>query len=101
MADLRSPSRQDPLREVIAGRWSIDDLIEVSVAANVGSGPDRAIGGKKTEEDTLDRIFQEFSAYLKRTGKPPSADETHSYSQRRALPEYIERKLRNWIRGRA
>lgn len=84
----------------------MDDLIEagvdeVSVAASVGSGPDRAIGmvrPRPFKDDALERLFKEFEGYLQRTQRPPTTAEVYQFTQDRALPESVETKLRDWIR---
>jgi hypothetical protein len=84
--------------EVVSGRWSVDDMIEVSVAASVGSGTDMPLVHGPSKDDAMERIFKEFEEYVKKSGQVANAQVTHDYSERRALPESVERKLRAFIR---
>jgi len=102
-----SDTDQQRMDEVIHGRWSVSDLIEAemdetSVAASVGSGTDRAVGMVRPvtpfKDEKLEKIFQEFEDYLKRTSKSPTTSEAHQFSELRALPEFVESKLIAWIR---
>lgn len=102
-------SDQYKMNEVIQGRWSVSDLIEsemdeTSVSAHVGSGTDRAIGMVRPtlpfQDDKLEKIFQEFEDYLKKTSKAATTSEAHKFAECRAWPESVESKLIARIRGK-
>jgi hypothetical protein len=95
---LDSHVRARMMDEVVSGRWSVDDMIEVSVAASVGSGTDRPLIHGQSKDEAMERIFREFEQYLRTSGQGANAKVTHDYSERRALPESVEQKLRDFIR---
>lgn len=95
------------MNKVISGDWSVDDLIEssldeTSVSGNVGTGPDTAIGAitpvAPFKDNKLERLFKEFEEYLSRTRKPATKKEVFEFTERRALPESVERKFIAWIK---
>ena len=100
---------QSLMDRVIHGDWSVDDLIEsavdeTSTSVSVGTGPDRAVGVvppvSPFRDDKLEKIFREFEDYLLKNRRPATKDEAFLFAERRALPEFVERKLIDWIRKR-
>jgi hypothetical protein len=98
---------QSLMDRVIRGEWTVNDLIEsavneISTAASVGSGSDRAIAAVPPvypfKDNKLEKLFKEFEDYLHRTKKSPTKDNAIQFAERRALPESVERKLIDWIR---
>lgn len=103
---MNNPSPERKLLDrLIRREWSVDDLIEAkidetSTATAAGSGTDKALGVERFKDEKLEKIFDEYEDFLKKSSTASDKEKAEDYVERRGLPESWVSKLVEFTRRR-
>jgi len=82
------PKILEKMEIIEAGKWTVEDVLElhideISMATNVGTGPDKALGTAPYRDKKLEKIRRAYEEYLRR-----ERTESSTRSVRRFFEEY-------------